>query len=110
MTGSGPVFILIPATGTIFLAAWLILVFLADSHSRRARDEPAQGRKSPGTAALADWRQPHAYPVDPADLAGAAPFQDAPTGTLPTAEGMSLLRHPAESGHAAPDGLAEPAA
>ena len=110
MTGSGPALILIPITGTIFLTTWLILVFLADRHSRRARDESAPGRESTATAALADRRQLDARPVAPAGLAGAVPFQDASTGTLRAAEGLRLWRQPAESGHAVPAGPAEPAA
>lgn len=110
MTGSGPALILIPITGTIFLAMWLILVFLADSHSLPAREESAAGRKSPGTTVLNDRRQLDACPVNPADLAGAVPFQDASTGTLPTAEGLRLLRHHAENGDAVPARPAKPAA
>lgn len=110
MTGSGPAFILIPITGTIFLITWLILVFLADSRSQRARDESAPGRKGPATAVLADRRQLDARPVAPADLVPAVPFQDAAAGTRPAADGLRLLRQPAESGHAVPAGPAKPAA
>ena len=97
MTGSGPASILIPIAGTVFLATWLILVFLADSLSGRARVDSASGRvdsaparEGPGPAVLAGWRQLDACPVDPADLACTVPVADAHTGTLPAAEGPAL--------------------
>ncbi|MBV9205541.1 MAG: hypothetical protein JO037_09095 [Actinobacteria bacterium] len=97
MTGSGPASILIPIAGTIFLATWLVLVFLADSRSGRARDASAPGRdasvagrEGPGPAVLAGWRQLDAGPLDPADPACTVPVTDANTGTLPAAEGPAL--------------------
>ena len=48
MTGSGLAVILIPIAGTIFLAAWLALVFYAGGHLRRAGGNPAPGREGPG--------------------------------------------------------------
>jgi hypothetical protein len=50
---SGPSYapILIPIAGTIFLLAWLALVFYAGrDHPPRAGHNPAPGRQSPGTA------------------------------------------------------------
>lgn len=41
MTGSGLDVILIPIAGTIFLVTWLVLVFYAGGHLRRA-DDPAR--------------------------------------------------------------------
>lgn len=92
MTGSGPAFILIPITGTIFLATWLILVFLAESHSQRARGESAPGRRGPATAVLAARRQLDACAVAPVDLVGAVPSQDAATGTLSPAKADTRFR------------------
>jgi uncharacterized membrane protein YgdD (TMEM256/DUF423 family) len=36
MTGSGLSLLIIPIAGTLFLAAWLVLVFCADRRPRRA--------------------------------------------------------------------------
>jgi len=58
MTGPALAAILIPPAGTICLAAWLALVFYAGRHHpQRAGGNPAPGRQSPGTAALAGRRQ-----------------------------------------------------
>ena len=58
MTGSTLAAILIPPVGTISLLAWLALVFYAGrDHPPRAGRNPAPGRQSPGTAALAGRRQ-----------------------------------------------------
>jgi hypothetical protein len=66
MAGSSLAAILIPPAGTICLAAWLTLVFYAGRHHpQRAGSSRAPGHESPGTAALADRRQPHARPADP---------------------------------------------
>ena len=66
MTGSTLAAILIPPSGTICLAAWLALVFYAGRHHpQRAGGNPAPGRQSPGTAALAGRRQAGARPADP---------------------------------------------
>jgi hypothetical protein len=47
MTGPGLTQLIIPVAGTLFLTAWLALVFYADRHSRRAGGHAAsaQGRK-----------------------------------------------------------------
>ena len=49
MTGPGLTQLIIPVAGTLFLTAWLALVFYADRHSRRAGGHalsaPTQGRK-----------------------------------------------------------------
>lgn len=48
MTGSTLAAILIPPAGTIFLVAWLALVFYAGrDHPPRADRDPAPGRQSP---------------------------------------------------------------
>ena len=65
MTGSTLAAILIPPAGTIFLLAWLALVFYAGrDHPPRAGRSPAPGRQNPGTAALAAGRQADARPAD----------------------------------------------
>ena len=65
MTGSTLAAILIPPAGTIFLVAWLALVFYAGrDHSPRAGRDPAPGRQSPGTAAPASGRRADARPPD----------------------------------------------
>lgn len=51
MTGSTLAVILIPPAGTIFLVAWLAVVFYAGrDHAPRAGRNPAPDRQSPGTA------------------------------------------------------------
>jgi hypothetical protein len=82
MTGSGVAAILIPIAGTIFLAAWLALVFYVGGRPRRADGNPAPGGESPGLAALAARRQPDAYPADPAGPVGTGALQHARTTTL----------------------------
>jgi len=65
MTGSTLAAILIPPAGTIFLVAWLAVVFYAGrDHPPRAGRNPAPGRQSPGTAARASRRQADARPPD----------------------------------------------
>jgi len=65
MTGSTLAAILIPPAGTIFLVAWLALVFYAGrDHPPRADRDPAPGRQSPGTAASASGRRADARPPD----------------------------------------------
>jgi len=49
MTGSTLATILIPPAGTIFLAAWLTLVFYADRH------QPPAGRPHPGSRPPVPW-------------------------------------------------------
>lgn len=70
MTGSSLILITIPVAGTISLAAWLILVFWADSHPRRTPASPAPTHTSPGPAPLTDRCQASIGPVSRADLAG----------------------------------------
>jgi hypothetical protein len=69
MTGSSLAPLIIPIAGTLFLTAWLTLVFYAGRRPRGAACHPAPGRGSPGLAALAAPRLPG---VPPADLAGPA--------------------------------------
>jgi len=65
MTGPALAAILIPPAVTICLAAWLALVLYADRHHpQRAGGNPAPGRQSPGTAALAARRRADARPPD----------------------------------------------
>ena len=65
MTGPSYAPILIPIAGTIFLLAWLAVVFYADrDHPPRAGHNPAPGRQSPGTAAPTSRRQADARPPD----------------------------------------------
>ena len=65
MTGSTLAAILIPPAGTIFLVAWLALVFYAGrDHPPRAGRNPVPGRQSPGTAAPASRRQADTRPPD----------------------------------------------
>src|SRR6516164_6840667 len=74
MTGSTLAAILIPPAGTIFLVAWLALVFYASrDHPPRASRHPAPGGQSPGTAALASRRRAAARPPDRARVAVTAP-------------------------------------
>jgi hypothetical protein len=68
MTGSTLAAILIPPAGTIFLVAWLAVVFYA------GRDHPPRAdRQSPGTAASASRRQADARPPDRGRVAVTAP-------------------------------------
>lgn len=67
MTGSSLILIIVPVAGTISLAAWLILVFWADSHPRRTPGHPAPTLTSAGPLGLTDRRRPGELR---ADLAG----------------------------------------
>ena len=69
MTGPSFAPLIIPIAGTIFLTAWLALVFYAGRCPRGAAGHPAPGHGSPGPAALAAPRLPGAPPTD---LAGPA--------------------------------------
>ena len=64
MTGSSPALLIIPIAGTLFLTAWLTLVFYAGRRPREAAGNPAPGHESPGPAALAAPRLPGARPAD----------------------------------------------
>jgi hypothetical protein len=63
MDGSGLSLIVVPVVAVICLAAWLIMVFYADSHPQWGR---AAGRRSSGRAASADRRLDEARAADPA--------------------------------------------
>jgi len=89
MTGPSYAPILIPIAGTIFLLAWLALVFYAGrDHPPRAGRNPAPGRQSPGTAAPASRRQADARPPDrgrvavTGDRARAVPPRDRRAGRV----------------------------
>ena len=64
MTGSSLAPLIIPIAGTLFLTAWLTLVFYAGRRPRGAAGNPAPGHGSPGPAALAAPRLPGAPPTD----------------------------------------------
>ena len=63
MDGSGLSLIVVPVVAVICLAAWLIMVFYADSHPRWDR---APGHRNPGRAAPAHRRLDEAGAADPA--------------------------------------------
>jgi hypothetical protein len=69
MTGPSLAPLIIPIAGTLFLTAWLTLVFYAGRLPRRSAGHPAPGHESPSQAALAASRPPGAHP---ADMAGQA--------------------------------------
>jgi hypothetical protein len=69
MTGPSFAPLIIPIAGTLFLTAWLTLVFYAGHRPRGAARNPSHGHESPRPAALAAPRLPGAHP---ADLAGPA--------------------------------------
>jgi hypothetical protein len=48
MTGSSLAPLIIPIAGTLFLTAWLTLVFYAGRRPRRAAGHPAPGHEGPG--------------------------------------------------------------
>jgi len=60
MTGSSLAPLIIPIAGTLFLTAWLALVFYAGRRPRGAAGHPAPGHGSPVPAA----RLPRARPAD----------------------------------------------
>jgi hypothetical protein len=81
MTGSTLAAILIPPAGTIFLLAWLALVFYAGrDHRPRAGRNLAPGRQSSGTAAPASLRQADARPPDRGRVAVTAARSGNATG------------------------------
>ena len=69
MTGPSFAPLIIPIAGTLFLAAWLTLVFYAGRRPRGAVANPAPGRESPVPAALA---APHLPGAEPTDMPGPA--------------------------------------
>ena len=64
MTGPSLAPFIIPIAGTLFLTAWLSLVFYAGRRPRGAAGNPAPGHENPGPAALAAPSLPGAYPTD----------------------------------------------
>lgn len=52
MTGSGLAQLIIPIAGTLFLTAWLAVVFYAGRRPWHAGGSPAPAHESPGPAAL----------------------------------------------------------
>jgi hypothetical protein len=76
MTGPSLAPLIIPIAGTLFLTAWLTLVFYAGRLSRRAAGHLAPGHEGPGPAALAASRLPGAHSADvagPADTRHSSP-------------------------------------
>ena len=69
MTGPSLAPLIIPIAGTLFLTAWLTLVFYAGRLPRRAVGHPAPGHEGPGPAAVAASRLPGAHPADVASPA-----------------------------------------
>jgi hypothetical protein len=57
MTGPSLAPLIIPIAGTLFLTAWLTLVFFAGRLPRRAAGHPAPGPEGPGPAGT-----PHSSP------------------------------------------------
>jgi hypothetical protein len=79
MTGPSFAPLIIPIAGTLFLTAWLALVFYAGRCPRGAAGHPAPGHQSPGPAALAAPRLPAAPPADlaaPANTRHSTPRQN----------------------------------
>jgi hypothetical protein len=64
MTGPSLAPLIIPIAGTLFLTAWLSLVFYAGRRSRGTAGHPASGHEGPGPAALAAPRLPGAPATD----------------------------------------------
>jgi hypothetical protein len=64
MTGPSLAPLIIPIAGTLFLTAWLSLVFYVGHRPRGAAGNPAPGHESPGPAALAAPRLPGAQATD----------------------------------------------
>jgi hypothetical protein len=64
MTGPSLAPLIIPIAGTLFLTAWLALVFYAGRRPQGAAGNPAPAHESPGLAALAAPRLPGASPAD----------------------------------------------
>jgi hypothetical protein len=78
MTGPSFAPLIIPIAGTLFLAAWLTVVFYAGRRPRGAVANPAPGRESPVQAALAGPHLPGAEPTEtpgPATTRLSAPRQ-----------------------------------
>jgi hypothetical protein len=73
MTGPSLAPLIIPIAGTLFLTAWLSLVFYAGHRPRGAAGNPAPGHESPGPAALA---APRLSGAQATDLAGPANTRD----------------------------------
>ena len=74
MTGSGLSLIVIPIVAMISLAAWLIMVYYADSHPLWKADHPAPEPEKAGPPALASPRRPDDQPQgDAVPVAGSRP-------------------------------------
>jgi len=64
MTGPSLAPLIIPIAGTLFLTAWLTLVFYVGHRPRGAAGNLAPGHESPGPAALAAPRLPGVAATD----------------------------------------------
>jgi len=82
MTGPSLAPLIIPIAGTLFLTAWLTLVFYAGRLPRAAAGNPAPGHGSPGPAALAALSLPGAPPTDLAGPANARHGMPRQSGDL----------------------------
>ncbi len=83
MTGPSLAPLIIPIAGTLFLTAWLTLVFCAGRLPRRAAGNPAPGHEGRGPAALAASRLPGAHPADVASPANTYHSSPQRTGDVP---------------------------
>jgi hypothetical protein len=104
MDGSSSSLILIPIVVSISLAAWLILVFYADSHPRPDGDSPATGHAKSSLTATTGGRWHDAHP---AERAARKDKQRWPTGQYrePPRPGQPHpLRQPASAKQSAPTG------
>jgi len=63
MTGPSLAPLIIPIVGTLFLTAWLTLVFYAGRHPQRAAGHPAAGRDD-RPSAMSALRLPGQRPTD----------------------------------------------
>ena len=82
MTGPSLAPLIIPIAGTLFLTAWLTLVFYAGRRPRGAAGNPAPGHENPGPAALAAPRLPGAHPTDMAGPANTRHGRPRQSGDL----------------------------
>ena len=82
MTGPSLAPLIIPIAGTLFLIAWLTLVFYAGRCPRGAGANPAPGRESPVPAGLAGPRLPGAHPTDTPGLVNTRQSRPQRSGDL----------------------------
>jgi hypothetical protein len=73
MDGSSLSLIVIPIVVTISLAAWLVMVYYADSHPRWGGRQAARGPSGSRPAATTDDRSPDARPSQQTGREGSEP-------------------------------------